>query len=56
MEESGSAVKTEREDDMKRRREGLKEGLWESSLRHLVHQYSSDVAGHCWGRLGVPRS
>lgn len=36
---------------MKGRREGLKEGLWESLLRHLVHQYSSDVADHCQGRL-----
>lgn len=32
-------------------REGLKEGLGESLLRHLVHQYSSNVADHYGGRL-----
>lgn len=54
MEESGSKVRTNREGDMRGRRDGLKEGLWKSSLRHPVHQYSSDVADHCRGRLGVP--
>lgn len=36
---------------MKGSKAGEKDWLWESVLRHLVHQYSSDVADCCSGRL-----
>lgn len=49
--ESGSEVRAGREGDMKGGKDGEKRGLRDSSLRHSVHQYSSDVADHCRGRL-----
>lgn len=50
-EESGSEVRAGREGDMKGGKNGEKEGCRDSSLRHRVHQYSSDVADRCRGRL-----